>query len=144
MGASVPAECFVDASAWYPIALANHPDHARLAAVLTARVRSGARIVTSNLVLAESHALLTNRVNPGAALAFLRAARARPNVVVESSHELEERAIAHWLPKFGDHRFSLADAVSFAIMAERGIRDALTLDHHFAIAGFTMIPPRAR
>lgn len=143
-GAGVAAECFVDASAWYPIALANHPDHARLASVLKARVRSGARIVTSNLVLAESHALLTTRVNPGAALAFLRAARARPNVVVESSAELEERAIAHWLAKFSDHRFSLADAVSFAIMAERGIREALTLDHHFATAGFTMIPPRAR
>jgi uncharacterized protein len=139
----VVAECFVDASAWYPIAVASHADHARLAAALTARVRAGTRIVTSNLVLAEAHALLTTRVHPAAALAFLRSARTRPNIVVESSAALEERAIAHWLPKFGDHRFSLADAVSFAIMAERGIRDALTLDHHFAAAGFTMIPGRA-
>jgi len=26
--------------------------------------------------------------------------------------------------------------VSFAVMTERGIRDALTLNHHFVVAGF--------
>jgi predicted nucleic acid-binding protein len=34
----------------------------------------------------------------------------------------------------------LADAVSFAVMTDRGIADALTLDHHFAVAGFSMVP----
>jgi predicted nucleic acid-binding protein len=132
------AECFVDASAWYPIALAKHPDHQRLARALTERVRGGVRIVTTNLVLAETHALLTTRVDPRTALRFLRSARARPNIVVESSAELEEIAAREWLEKYDDHRFSLADAVSFAVMADRGIREALTLDRHFAIAGFAI------
>jgi uncharacterized protein len=135
----VPAECFVDASAWYPIALAKHPDHARLAKALTDRVKRGVRIVTTNLVLAESHALLSTRVDPVTALRFLRAAKARPNVVVSSSRELEESAERDWLDKYSDHRFSLADAVSFAVMQDRGIREALTLDRHFAIAGFSPV-----
>jgi predicted nucleic acid-binding protein len=142
--AGVPAECFVDASAWYPIALAKHPDHARLARALTDRVRRGTRIVTTNLVLAESHALLTTRVDPRTALRFLEAARSRPNVVVESTAELEDAAQRDWLRKYDDHRFSLADAVSFAVMKARGIHEALTLDHHFSIAGFAIVGDRSR
>jgi len=42
--------------------------------------------------------------------------------------------------RFDDQPCSLADAVSFAVMKQRGIRDALTLDRHFGIAGFTVIP----
>ena len=41
-----------------------------------------------------------------------------------------------WLARYDDQGFSFADAVSFAVMTERGIRDALTLDHHFVVAGF--------
>jgi predicted nucleic acid-binding protein len=41
---------------------------------------------------------------------------------------------------FVDARCSLADAMSFATMAERGIREALTLDRQFATAGFVMLP----
>ena len=42
--------------------------------------------------------------------------------------------------QFDDQNFSLADAVSFAVMQERGIRRAVTFDAHFATAGFEMIP----
>jgi predicted nucleic acid-binding protein len=34
----------------------------------------------------------------------------------------------------------VTDAVSFAVMESRGIRDAITLDRHFTIAGFRGIP----
>jgi len=45
-----------------------------------------------------------------------------------------------WLRRFRDQRLSLADAVSFEVMRSRRIRDALTLDSHFALAGFRMVP----
>ena len=41
-----------------------------------------------------------------------------------------------WLARYDDQGFSFADAVSFAVMTERGIREALTLDRHFVVAGF--------
>jgi predicted nucleic acid-binding protein len=136
----VDPEIFVDASAWYPIALQKHPDHARVSSVLRARVRARQRIVTTNLVLAEAHALLTTRVGPAIAAAFLRAAWSRPNEVVTSTKQLEDEALEEWIERYDDQRFSLADAVSFVVMKERGIRDALTLDKQFAIAGFVMLP----
>ena len=35
-----------------------------------------------------------------------------------------------------DKEWSLTDCISFAIMSERGLTDALTADHHFAQVGF--------
>jgi predicted nucleic acid-binding protein len=136
----VPAELFVDASAWYPLALHRHPSHAALAATLEIRVRRGVRIVTTNLVIAETHALLVKRVGPEPALAFARTVRRPPNRVETSTPELEERAMDRWLQRYRDQDFSLADAVSFTVMEERGISEALTLDRHFAVAGFQVVP----
>src|SRR5579872_2324549 len=72
---------------------------------------------------------------------YPRTVRMPPNEVVVSSAELEERAESDWLARYADQTFSLADAVSFQVMRERRIREALTLDGHFALAGFVMIPP---
>ena len=105
------------------------------------RVREGARITTTNLVVAEAHALLLKRVGIRAAMDFVLQVRKIPNQVVVSSTLLEDRAISDWLSKFQDQKFSLADGVSFAVMKELGISEALTLDRHFATAGFTVLPP---
>lgn len=134
------AELFVDTSAWYPIAVPSHPDHEVIADALTAAVRGSQRVVTTNLIVAETYALLLVRTRREAALGFLRAVRQSPNEVVSATPDLEERAITHWLDRYEDQDLSLADAVSFEVMAERGIRQALTLDHHFAAGGFLMVP----
>ena len=132
----MPAEFFIDTSAWYPLIVARHPDHARLASALRALIRNHRRLVTTNLVVAETHALLLRRVGRTTALTFLQTVGESPNVVVRSSRELEAAAERDWLTRYDDQDFSFADAVSFAVMTERGIRDALTLDHHFVVAGF--------
>lgn len=136
---SVPSwssEFFVDTSAWYPLLVASHPDHARMAAALRTLIGARRRLVTTNLVVAETHALLLRRVGRPSALAFLRVVGEPPNVVVRSTAELEDAAARDWLEPFDDQDFSFADAVSFAVMAERRMGDVLTLDHHFATAGF--------
>jgi len=136
----VAAELFVDTSAWYALALPRDRAHARLARALRDRVSRGVRVVTTNLIVAETHALLLRRVGRGPAEAFARVVRASPNLVVTSTPELEAAALDEWIGRFDDQDFSLTDAVSFAVMAERGIREALTQDRHFATAGFTMVP----
>jgi len=132
----VSAEFFVDTSAWYPLIVARHPDHARLSSALRALIRNHRRVVTTNLVVAETHALLRRRVGRMAALTFLQTVGEPPNVIVRSSRELEAAAERDWIIRYDDQEFSFADAVSFAVMAERGIREALALDPHFAVAGF--------
>jgi hypothetical protein len=140
----VAAELFVDTSAWYPLAAAGHPDHAALARALRARVAEGVRIVTTNLVVAETHALLLRRAGRLAALRFVREVRREPLLVEPSTADLEVRAAEEWLVRFEDQDFSLTDAVSFAVMSARGITEALTLDRHFSAAGFTVVPGGVR
>lgn len=38
-----------------------------------------------------------------------------------------------------DKAWSLTDCISFAVMAERGLTEALTADHHFEQAGFRAV-----
>jgi predicted nucleic acid-binding protein len=59
--------------------------------------------------------------------------------VVHSTAEVEAKAIRAWLERYCDQDFSFTDAVSFAVMTERRIDEALTLDHHFEVAGFRAV-----
>jgi len=136
----VAAEVFVDAGVWYGAANRALAEHGLSLAVLGEVAAEGIGLVTTNLVVAEVHASLLRRVHRRAALAFLRSVRAVPHAVITSSADLEERAIRDWIERYDDQEFSLADAVSFAVMAERGIQEALTFDRHFATAGFRVRP----
>lgn len=133
-------ELFVDTSAWFPLLLKAHPDHSRVAAVIKAALEGRAGVVTTNLVLAETYTLLLSRGHRLAAIRFLESVRAAPSIVVTSSEELEQAALIDWLVPFEDQDFSFADAVSFAVMRQRGIRRAASFDAHFATAGFEMLP----
>jgi uncharacterized protein len=42
-----------------------------------------------------------------------------------------------------DKNWSLTDCISFAVMEERGIMEALTADHHFSQAGFIALMSQA-
>lgn len=133
------AEIFVDTSAWYPLLLTSHPEHKRLAALARRLIQRGRWIVSTNLVVAETHALVMRRIGIATALTFVRSVTLPPNVIVRSTAQLEERAVNDWLARFADQDFSFTDAVSFATMSERRITEALTLDHHFEVAGFTAV-----
>jgi predicted nucleic acid-binding protein len=40
---------------------------------------------------------------------------------------------------FADKEWGLTDCISFVVMQEQGLTDALTADHHFEQAGFTIL-----
>lgn len=130
----------MDTSAWYPLADPRHADHAPVAGALEEAVRRGVRVVTTNLVVAETHALLLRRGGREPALRFLTEVWRDPVLVEPSGPELERRALDDWLSRYADQAFTLTDAVSFVVMTDRGITEALTLDRHFVTAGFTALP----
>ena len=86
-------ELFVDTSAWYALAVRRDPDHRALSAALQQQIQRGTAIVTTNLVVAETHALLMRRTSRDTALAFVRHVDRVPNVVVRSTRALEARAV---------------------------------------------------
>ena len=135
---------FLDTSAWLAALSVRESRHEEVAACYTELVRSARRLVTTNLVLSEMHALFLRRRGPEHALTLLDLARDDPThelIVVDD--ELHDAAIDCWIRGFADQSFSLTDAVSFETMSRHEIEEALTLDQHFATAGFRLLPADA-
>ena len=98
---------------------------------------SSGRKLTHSYVLAEFLALVTaRRLNRAQAILFLRQLILHPLVeVVWVDRGLHGRAIA-LLELRPDKSYSLCDAVSFVLMTEHGMLEALTTDRHFEQEGF--------
>ena len=89
------------------------------------------RYVTSNYVLAEYVALATARRFPRQlTLAFVADLLKSDIEVVWVDEALNDRAITLLLER-QDKSYSLCDGVSFVLMRQYGITEALTTDRHF-------------
>lgn len=136
---------FADASAWVASGNAKEEHHQEARETRSALLDEGTTLLTTNLVLAEVHALVCRARGSGAGVDLLDMVYSDPQfAVVHVDRDLETAATDRWLRVFQDHPFSLCDAVSFEVMRREGIRQAFTLDHHFAVAGFTMLPAPRR
>ncbi len=137
---------FVDTSGWLAAANPREKTHAEAAAAYDSLVERRARLVTTNLVVAEMHILTVRERGAVAGCALLDAIYADPlYTVIAVSRELEAEATDRWLRPYRDQSFSLAEAASFEVMRREKISEAFALDHHFAIAGYKLIPaPRTK
>lgn len=129
-------EIFADA--FFYIALFNeHDAYHDLAIQWSHRIEQGGiRIWTTDAVLMEfANALSAPALRQIAAQA-IRALQDSPQVIiVYCSAQLFDRAIAVY-ERHGDKTWSLTDCISFVVMQENNIIDALTGDRHFEQAGF--------
>jgi predicted nucleic acid-binding protein len=124
---------FVDAH--YLLALVNSDDEHHVAAVKWTEGKSG-RLLTTSWVLVEFADALSAPAWRLHAVNFLRVFQARPTVeVVAPTQQQFERALELYEQR-PDKHWSLTDCISFRVMEERGILEALTNDRHFEQAGF--------
>jgi predicted nucleic acid-binding protein len=72
-------------------------------------------------------------------LRLLQALRDDPRcTIVPASQDLFERGVRFYAER-ADKGWSLTDCISFVVMQEHGLTDALTGDHHFEQAGFRIL-----
>ena len=131
---------FVDTSAW--VALANPRDerHERAKPIWHAAARAGRLVVTTNVVVGETHAMLMSRRGRGPAAAFLDTLLDSPEItLVWADEDLTLSARERWLRKLHDKDISLADAISFEAMNRERIHEAFAFDHDFERAGFRLL-----
>jgi len=136
------AAIFLDASGWFAALNARDQHHAAAAPAYDDLLASrGARLITTNLVVAEVHALLVRSGGADAGVRFLDRLHDDPaHEVVWVTRDLERTAVDRWLRPFRDAAFSLTDAVSFEVMRREGLRTAFTFDGAFQAAGFERVP----
>lgn len=95
--------------------------------------------VTHDLILVEAFSLLTKRLSKRAALQTVGALRRSPRAeIVPLTPSLLEAAWTR-CERFADKEWDWIDCASFELMEQRGLREALSLDHHFAQAGFVLL-----
>lgn len=135
----------VDTGAWYALADASDRHHEEARAFYAARVRSAlgeaAPFLTTDLIVAETWALLCAHLGRPAAISFWETLReVRIPIVTPEPVDLE----AAWRigQAFPDQAFSFTDCVTFAVMERVGIGDAFAFDDHFLVHRFG--PGRAR
>ena len=121
--------------AFYFLALLNERDEAH---ERTAALEKGkGRIVTTAWVLTEVANAMSARRNRAEFLDLLKRLQRNPQaVIVPPTQDLFERGVALYAER-PDKDWSLTDCISFTVMREMGISEALTGDRHFEQAGFT-------
>ena len=125
----------VFADAWFYIALLDADDQGHERAAAWFRDFTGT-IFTTRWVLAEVANSLAAPALRGAMAGFLRAIESAPEVcIVADSDRIYLRGVDLFAGR-ADKAWSLTDCISFVVMAEEGMTDALSADRHFAQAGF--------
>ena len=124
---------FADAS--FYIAVTNPRDELHLQARELARTLRG-RVVTTDFILIETANWLSQTGDRDLFKQLYRQLSLDPHtVMVPASRDWFERGRNLYIQR-PDKDWSLTDCISFVVMDEHGVSDALTADHHFEQAGF--------
>ncbi len=127
---------FLDAS--YAIALSAVTDqYHKKAEILARQIETDAiQMITTRAVILEIGNALAKLRYRAAAIELLDSLEEDPNVkIIALSEELYNRAMELY-NKRPDKEWGLTDCVSFVVMQDYGITEALTTDEHFKQAGF--------
>lgn len=119
-------------------ALLSRHDEAHIAAVRFSRT-GGFQLVTTEWILVEVADGLSAPHHRAAFGTLLDSLKSNPNAkIIRASDKHLEQGIQLYLAR-ADKGWSLTDCMSFVVMEENSINEALTGDKHFEQAGFTRL-----
>jgi len=127
---------FADTGYW--VALLNPHDDLHSKAMSLSRSLQPIHIVTSEMVLAEVLNDFSDRGNyfRQAAINLMKSLYESPNITVIAQTSQQFQTALNLYEQRPDKAWSQTDCVSFKIMEEYKILEALAYDKHFAQAGF--------
>jgi len=126
------------ADTFYFVALLSPSDQAHeQARKLTTSLEGG--IVTTAWILTELANSLSHHDQRAGFVRMLHTLRADPQVTILGPNVATFEAGVKPYSSRADKDWSLTDCISFTVMEDRGISDALTGDHHFEQAGFVAL-----
>lgn len=123
---------------YYFLAVGSDRDEGHEQAIQFASTYTG-KLLTTEWVLTEVGDALSSPVQRPRFLKLIELITDDENwKIIESSHELHQEGVSLF-SKRHDKFWSLTDCISFRVMVENGITEALTADHHFEQAGFRLL-----
>jgi len=135
---------FVDTAGWVACADAADPAHQKSASARDRWLETGGLLVTSDYIADETLTFLRLRLGLAAAEAWWRQVDGSSRVRWEFVSLTRTDKARNLFFRYHDKDFSFTDCTSFVIMRELKLREALTTDHHFAQAGFIVLPHLTR
>lgn len=137
----LPRAVFIDSSVFYVLVDQRQDEHQDATKLFDALIRSRARIVTTNFILAESHALILGRTKrPDKGRDFLVNIYNSKLVETIWVTKTDEQKAVDIISRYQDKEWSFTDATSFVVMEKLGISHALSLDPDFNQYGFVTVP----
>ena len=126
---------FVDTSAMVALLSAGDAHHVEAVSVWKRLVEERARLVTTDLVIAETVGVVRARAGFETSVQAGERLLADPFETVWADRALFDDAWRLYR-RYRDHRLSLCDCVSFAVMRRRRIHIAFAYDDDFEAVGF--------
>ena len=127
----------VFADTFFFLAALNPKDAAHSAAIRWSRHNQPVRITTAWVLTEVADALA--RDNRAAFLRLFDLVQRHPLFrLIEPTPELFTRGVEFYRQRL-DKAWSLTDCISFVVMTDEGLTEALTGDHHFEQAGFAAL-----
>jgi uncharacterized protein len=132
-------EIFVDTSGFYALLVKRDDRHAEAARILQTAGAEQRGFITTDYVLDETATLLVARDCGHVLRDFFDTVFASAACQVQWTDAERFFTVRSYFLKHVDQRWSFTDCLSFRIMKERRLRDALTKDTHFEQAGFVAL-----
>ncbi len=126
---------FVDTSFFVALAMKRDQWHER--AVNT--IHPEMLLFTSSLIVNETISLLQSRGYFSEALLFLRETRRNERLTILYPDPAVQAKAWEGFARWGAYGANAIDCTSFALMNSYSIREVLTFDQHFAMAGFKAV-----
>ncbi len=121
----------VDTGAWYAVADSSDRHHGHATQFYVGNA-GRVPLVTTDLILVETWALLNARLGRSAALTFWSTLR-ETRVPILNAEAVDLEAAWRIAQSYPDQTFSFVDCATFAQMERLGIADAFSFDSHYLI-----------
>jgi len=123
---------FVDTGGFFALLCAEDRSHERARELFSEADAKDLRLVTTNAVVIETHALLIARLRDGRrhGIEFLDRI-GRTQFHVERVRVSDEKRAIELIRRHVDKDYSLCDALSFVVMERLKLKEAIAFDRHF-------------
>ena len=135
-------ELFVDTSGFFALLAKRDPSHASAARILQRAAKDRRRLLTTDYVLDETAMLLKARGEVSLASSLFERVFTSNAARIEWTTDSRFRELTAFFLKHPDQSWSFTDCLSFLVMKEQRIHEALTTDDHFQQAGFRALLKR--